>query len=243
MIHTRFSSSLNCVWLCNPMNCSPPGSSVHRIFQARILEWVAISYSRGSFPPRDQTPVSCVSCTGRRVLRHVGSPWWHWTVWPVPRPHKQGLRYKDDGAFYQGLTISPVLTDIQADKNIVCFCVCFFSLLGTIITDSTEENKCRATEGRGGGALVAQSCPAFATPWTVACQAPLSVRFSRQEYCSGLPFSSPRNLPYPGIEPGFCIAGRFFTDWATGQALTERAECCRNGLSAKLSLHLFPSSV
>ena len=41
-----------------------------------------------------------------------------------------------------------------------------------------------------------------AVPWTVACQAPLSVEFSRQEYWSGLPFPSPGNLPNPGIEPG-----------------------------------------
>ena len=42
---------------------------------------------------------------------------------------------------------------------------------------------------------------AFATPWTVVCQAPLSMGFSRQEYCSGLPFPSPGDLPDPGIEP------------------------------------------
>ena len=41
----------------------------------------------------------------------------------------------------------------------------------------------------------------FATPWTVACQAPLSMEFSRQEYWSGLPFLSPENLPDPGIKP------------------------------------------
>ena len=45
------------------MDCSLPGSSVHGILQARILEWVAISSSRGSFPPRDQTRLSCISCT------------------------------------------------------------------------------------------------------------------------------------------------------------------------------------
>ena len=45
----------------DPTDCSPPGSSVHRIFQARMLEWVAISPSRGSFWPRDQIWVSCVS--------------------------------------------------------------------------------------------------------------------------------------------------------------------------------------
>ena len=42
----------------------------------------------------------------------------------------------------------------------------------------------------------------FETPWTVACQAPLSKGFSRQEYWSGLPFPSPGDLPNPGIEPG-----------------------------------------
>ena len=54
--------SVSCSTLCNPMDCSPPGSSVHVILQARILEWVAISFSRGSSPPRDRT---CVSCIGR----------------------------------------------------------------------------------------------------------------------------------------------------------------------------------
>ena len=46
-----------------------------------------------------------------------------------------------------------------------------------------------------------KSCPTLATPWTVACQAPLSMGFSRQEYWSGLPFPSPRNLTDPGIKP------------------------------------------
>ena len=52
--------SLICVWLCDPMDCSPPGSSVHGISQAGILEWVAISFSRGSSWPRDWTCVSCI---------------------------------------------------------------------------------------------------------------------------------------------------------------------------------------
>ena len=51
----------SCLTLYNPVDCSLPGSSVHGIFQARILEWVAISYSRGSFQPRDRTWVSCIA--------------------------------------------------------------------------------------------------------------------------------------------------------------------------------------
>ena len=46
-----------------------------------------------------------------------------------------------------------------------------------------------------------KTCPTLATPWTVACQAPLSLGFSKQEYWSGLPCPPPGNLPDPGIEP------------------------------------------
>ena len=65
---------------CKPMVCSPPGSSVHGILQVRILEWVAISFSRGPSQPRDQTQVSWIAdgffidwatrevCTGRQIL-------------------------------------------------------------------------------------------------------------------------------------------------------------------------------
>ena len=56
-----------------------------------------------------------------------------------------------------------------------------------------------------GGGLVAKSCPTLVIPWTVACQAPLSMGFSRQEYCSGLPFPYPGDLPNPGIKPGEVI--------------------------------------
>ena len=58
----------SCPTLCSPLGCSLPGSSVHGILQARILEWVAMPSSRGSSRPRDWTRVSCSSYTGRRVL-------------------------------------------------------------------------------------------------------------------------------------------------------------------------------
>ena len=54
---------------------------------------------------------------------------------------------------------------------------------------------------RPGGGLVAKSNLTLATPQTVACQAPLSMRFSRQEFWSGLPFPSPGDLPHPEIKP------------------------------------------
>ena len=50
-----------CLTVCDLIDCSPPGSSLHGILQERILEWVAIPFSRGSFQPRVQTRVSCIS--------------------------------------------------------------------------------------------------------------------------------------------------------------------------------------
>ena len=69
------------------------------------------------------------------------------------------------------------------------------------------------------GGLDAKSCLTLVTPWTVACQAPLSMRFFRQKYWSGLQCSPPRDLPKPGIEPTsftfHALASEFFTTSAT----------------------------
>jgi hypothetical protein len=61
---------LSLVWLCDTMDCSPPGSTVHGNFQARILEWVVISFSRQPSWPRDWAHVSCVSGTVGRFFTH-----------------------------------------------------------------------------------------------------------------------------------------------------------------------------
>ena len=60
--------ALSCLTLCNTMDYSPPGSSVHEFSQTRILEWVAMLSSRGSSRPRDRTHVFCISCIGRHIL-------------------------------------------------------------------------------------------------------------------------------------------------------------------------------
>ena len=57
----------SCLSLCHPKGCSPPGSSVHGIFPARMLEWVAVSSSKGSSQPRGRALISCV---GRQILYH-----------------------------------------------------------------------------------------------------------------------------------------------------------------------------
>ena len=60
--------------LCSPMDCSPPGSSVRGILQARILEWVSMPSSRGSSRPRDRTQVSCIAGGFFNPLSQQGSP-------------------------------------------------------------------------------------------------------------------------------------------------------------------------
>ena len=109
------------------------GSSVHGISQARILEWVAISFSRRSSQPSNQTLVSCISCIVGRFFTS-----------------------EPPGKSYETLWVQL--------NHLVKLCL-------------------------------------FATPWTVARQAPLSMGFSRQEYWGGLPFPSPGDLPDPGVEP------------------------------------------
>ena len=74
-----------CPTLCDPMDCSLPGFSVHRILQARILEWVTTSFSRGSSQPRNRTWVSHIG--GRRFnLWATREAQEYWSGWPNPSP-------------------------------------------------------------------------------------------------------------------------------------------------------------
>ena len=95
----------SCLTLCDPtsMDCSLPGFSVHRIFQARILEWVAISFSRGSSRPSYQTQVSCIvgrrfslSDQGRRRQVFQGKASW-WAVWELRGLEARGAADQNPG--------------------------------------------------------------------------------------------------------------------------------------------------
>ena len=70
----------SCPTLCIPMDCSPPGSSLHGIFQARVLEWIAISFSKGSSWTRDRTWVSCIAgwCFTSWATRESPKEQWKW---------------------------------------------------------------------------------------------------------------------------------------------------------------------
>ena len=123
-MHCVCEVAQSCPTLCDPVDCSSPGSSVHGILQARILEWVAIPSSRGS---------------SWRLLCLL-----HWQVGTLP--------LAPPGKPTTFLTVTVTVKSLSRVRL-------------------------------------------FATPWTVAYQAPLCMGFSRQEYWSGLPFPSPRDLP------------------------------------------------
>ena len=131
------------MYICMSNYLQPSGLQSTRllcpgILQARILEWVVISSSRGSSRPRDQTQISDVSCIGKS-----GSL-------PLVPPGKPNLWH-------------------------FCVCVCVISRFSHV--------------------------QLFAMLWTVACQAPLTMEFSRQEHWSGLPSPSPGDLPNSGRGP------------------------------------------
>ena len=94
-----------------------------------------------------------------------------------------------------------------SDPGIEPTSLTFPALAGGFFTTSTTWKDLKVREQM----LVAQSCLPLVNPWTVALQAPLSMKFSRQEYWSGLPFPSPADLPGPGVKPQSpARAGRFF---------------------------------
>ena len=94
-IESESEVAQSCLTLCDPMDCSLPSSSVDGIFQAIVLEWIAISFSRGSSRPRDRTQVSCIVdrrftvwaiSKNKSTLWGQHSPWRHWgseTRWPA----------------------------------------------------------------------------------------------------------------------------------------------------------------
>ena len=75
----------SCLTLCDLMDCSPPGSSVHGILQARILEWVTISFSTGSSQPRDWTHVPCFAGRFFTTEPPLDIQWWMKQLWSFPQ--------------------------------------------------------------------------------------------------------------------------------------------------------------
>ena len=154
--------------LSDPMDCSLPGSSVHGILQARILEWVAISF-RGSSWPRDWTWVSSIA---GRFFYHLS----HWV---------SSMYYAAAAA--ELLQLCPTLCD-PIDGSPPGSPI--YGILQARILEWVAISFSNAWKWK-----VKVKSPSrvrlLATPWTAAHQAPPSMGFSRQEYWSGVPLPSP----------------------------------------------------
>ena len=196
--------------LCDPMDSSLPGFSVPGILQARTLEWVAISSSRASSWPREQTHVTCVSHSGI-LLSHekneITSFAATWIQWEIIIPSEETRKRKTNTVWYHLYVESKNMIEMNLFTK--------HKLTHRLWKQSHGYQKQNA-EARGGlgawdwGAHTIMcacmiSCSSHVwlpvTLWTVARQAPLSMEFSRQEYWGGLPCSPPGDLPNQGIEP------------------------------------------
>ena len=151
------SVTQSCLTLCDPMDCSPPGSSGHGIFQARILKWVAISYSRGSSWARGWT---CVSCIGRWTHYHC-------TTWEAQRRNAAVAAAKS-------LQSCPTLCDpIDGSPS--------GSAVPGILQARTLERVAISFSNAWKWKVKEKSLShvwLFATPWTAASQVPPSMGFS-----------------------------------------------------------------
>ena len=164
-----------CPTLCNPIDSSPPGSSVHEIFQARILEWVAMPSFRGSSPPRDEplSPASqadsLLSEPPRKSDRNQTNSWFWGAAAAASLQSCPTLRDPIDGS----PPGSPIPGILQA-RTLERVAISFSNAWKWKVKVKTLSH-----------------VRLFETPWTAAYQAPPSMGFSRQEYWSGVPLPSP----------------------------------------------------
>ena len=165
--HCTHAQSLHsCPTLGDPVDCSPPGSSVHGILQARIMKWVAMPSSRGSFRPMDWTHISHVSCISRRVL-YTSTTWEALLLLLLRRFSRVRLCATPETAAHQAL----LSLGFSRQEH--------WSGLPSPPMHGSERWKVK---------VKSLSCVRLlATPWTAAHQVSLSMGFSRQEYWSRVP--------------------------------------------------------
>ena len=147
-----------CLTVCNPMDCSLPGSSVHEIFQARVVEWVAISFSRRSSRPRDWPWFSCI--VGRRF-----------TLWATRDPQKIVLKIY--WAWPDPSEQDPVSHTVSLSHQEASISLLSFSIRGQ------TEWKPQSQKANQTYHMDLSRVQLFATPWTAACQASLSITNSQ----------------------------------------------------------------
>ena len=188
------------------MDYSPPGSSVHGILQARILEWVAMPFSRGSSQSRDRTQVSCIAGGFFSIwTTREAQEYWSWVAYPFSRESSQprnqtGFPALQVDSLPAELVGKPILVSGEQHNDsifvytIKCHCTVHYIpwLFLTPFTCFDHPTPCYWQTPAS--FLYQWICccfymcvcsiffQLFATLWTVVCLAPLSMEFSRQEY-------------------------------------------------------------
>ena len=153
----------SCPSLCNPMDCSPAGSSIHGILQAKILEWVAVPSSRGSAQPRYQTCVFYVSCLAGRffITSATWEAFWNgknchcddWEQWFASSLVQGNHLWTFENYPHMATVLETALVLVKQPQVFLWKSLSHFQL--------------------------------FETLWAIACQVPLSLELSRPEYWSG----------------------------------------------------------
>ena len=174
------------------MDCSLPGSSIHGIFQARILEWVAISFSKQE-GKKSEVSQSCLTLLHPPDCGLPGS-----SIHEIFQARtlecvaitfcRQGLKSQTMSCVSLGNIFNWAIVFLLVKWEWYCFKEFLWWLKMNMSSTTCEWSLCHVQ--------------LFATPWTVGCWVPPSMGFSKQEYWNGLPFPSPEDLPNSGIEPG-----------------------------------------
>ena len=158
----------SCQTLATPWTvCSLPGSSVHGILQARIREWVAISFSRGSSRSRNRIWISCIA----------GRFFTNWATREALAAVAVAKSCQSCPTLYDPIDGSPPGSPVPG-------------ILQARTPEWVAISFSNAWKWKVKGKSLSH-VRLFATPWTAAYQAPLSMGFSRQEYWSGVPLPSP----------------------------------------------------
>ena len=133
-IKNKITMKVKALGLCNPMDCSPPGPSIHGVFQARILEWVAIFFSRVSTRPMDWTQVSHIA--GRLF-----------TLWATRESHNSSVL--GFGLFgqeaYGILAATPPLGIYEKELRARSLIYKYIHFCSSIIHNSQKQSKCSST--------------------------------------------------------------------------------------------------
>ena len=220
VLSVHFSSvAQSCPTLCNPRNCSTLGFPVHHqlpeLAQTHIhqVSDAILTISSSVVPFSSCLQSSPASVFSNELVLHIRWPkYWSFSFNISPSNEHPGLiSFRMD--WFDLLAVQVTVKNLsQHHSSKTSIFQCSAKASHVLDPDKMDEFSNYFLLWLAVYTCMVNSIWLFVTPWTIACQAPLSMGFSRKEYCNGLPFSSPGVLPNPWMEPGSpALQGRFFT--------------------------------